>query len=120
MKPKKIKKSKPIRRMPSMTEIMRFMRYIKLGRSPKRKGIKGKCWLWVGYLDKDGYGQFFYDGRAHWANRISYQFFMGDVEKGMEVHHECLNAACVNPAHLSVKTKEWNSSYNNHKEPLPF
>lgn len=33
------------------------------------------CWLWNRYLDKDGYGTFYYDGSSEKAHRFSYKLF---------------------------------------------
>ena len=34
------------------------------------------------------------------AHRFAFNVFVGDLEKGNHVHHECKNEGCVNPLHL--------------------
>jgi hypothetical protein len=72
------------------------------------------CWLWLGKLDKRGYGVVPtgraypthrsadpFDPRAH---RASYRAFVGAIPKGNAIAHFCDFPQCVNPAHLSVCT----------------
>jgi hypothetical protein len=42
------------------------------------------------------------------AHRLAYALANGVPKKGMQVHHACANAACINPAHLSLVTPEAN------------
>ena len=58
------------------------------------------CWIWPkqkyqGYgICKDG----IYRGKK--AHRVSYEFFVGPIPKGLEIDHLCRNPSCVNPDHL--------------------
>lgn len=58
----------------------------------------------MGHKDKKGYGQIRSGGRAHWAHRISYATFVGDIPEGMVVHHKCNKTWCIKPSHLSLET----------------
>lgn len=64
------------------------------------------CWLWIGSIRSNGYGQIFvgkksdksnYPAQAH---RVSYTLFRGPIPKGMVLDHKCRNKVCVNPDHL--------------------
>lgn len=81
------------------------------------------CWLWLGTLDKRGYG-LVPTGRAHpthcageafdpRAHRAAYRAFVGPIPKGHVIAHHCDFPRCVNPAHLSVCTDA-----ENHRDTL--
>lgn len=67
------------------------------------------CWLWLGAIDKDGYGQIFYEGQAAGAHRVAYLERVGPISTGLEVDHKCRTRCCVNPAHLEVVTHRVNT-----------
>jgi len=62
------------------------------------------CWLWLGFLDKWGYGRF---GRIL-AHRIAFSALVGPIPEGLELDHLCGERQCVNPAHLEPVTHEEN------------
>jgi hypothetical protein len=63
------------------------------------------CWPWFGRLDKDGYGMFGQNGKAH---RAAYEDQVGPIPTGMSVLHNCDYRACCNGAHLFVGTQQDN------------
>lgn len=59
------------------------------------------CWIWTASkVTNTGYGQFGHM-RAH---RASYEFFIGPIPDGHDLHHTCGVKLCVNPDHLEPMT----------------
>ena len=66
------------------------------------------CWKWKNYLDKDGYGTFYFNRSSMKAHRFSFALFNTEVMDGLEVCHKCDHPWCVNPDHLYIDTHEVN------------
>lgn len=67
----------------------------------------GKCWLWEGFLDSDGYGKIKKGGCTHkkiTAHRLSLTLSGVKLKKNLVVDHLCRNRRCVNPKHLEQVT----------------
>lgn len=62
------------------------------------------CWLWTGWVDRNGYGRFWLDGRSPGAHRVAYELYVGPIPAGLEIDHLCRVRNCVNPAHLEPVT----------------
>ncbi|NWN89184.1 MAG: HNH endonuclease [Micrococcaceae bacterium] len=69
---------------------------------------KGGCWLWIGYLNRSGYGTFGVNGKAMLAHRWSYEHYIGPIPDGLDIDHLCRVRHCVNPAHMEPVTNAEN------------
>lgn len=69
----------------------------------KVKITKG-CWLWTGYIRKDGYGGTKVSQKHYMVHRYMYELCFGKVPEGLVLDHLCRNRACCNPNHLEPVT----------------
>lgn len=67
------------------------------------------CHLWLGSLDRDGYGRVRCAGAEYRpAHRLAYEAENGPVPKGLVLDHKCRVRCCVNPSHLEPVTNREN------------
>lgn len=66
------------------------------------------CWLWLGSVNKDGYGKVKVEGKNLTAHRWSWMINRSEIPHGMQVLHRCDVTYCVNPNHLFIGTNQDN------------
>ena len=74
-----------------------------------------ECLTGVGYLKPDGYRQVSLDGKQPYIHRAVYEYVVGPVPEGMEVHHKCFTRDCYNYTHLEVVTPTVNKQIRKGK-----
>jgi len=92
----------------SLEDLRRF--FAKVVQDPE----KG-CWLWQGYCDEKGYGQFRFKEKVVWAHRFIFECLVRQLKDNEDVHHKCAVPGCVNPAHLDAVTPQYNRQEQIHR-----
>jgi hypothetical protein len=87
----------------------------KNGPIPAYNPSLGQCWLWMGALDRDGYGQLTTprtkDSPASSirAHRLAYELTVGPFPAGLHSDHLCRTRNCVRPSHIEPVTPKENT-----------
>lgn len=90
---------------------LRFLSYV-------QKDEASGCWRWTGSKAITGYCNFFYRGTTYLAHRASLLIFgrVKQLTPGLNVSHSCRDRSCVNPDHLSEKTRSENNGADKKRD----
>lgn len=70
----------------------------------------GECWLWLGSLNRTGYGNYWRAPTTVVAHRAAWEDIHGPIPPKMELdHYICRIHHCVNPDHVRVTTRKQNA-----------
>ena len=67
------------------------------------------CHLWIGCVNRYGYGKIRVNGRQIAASRAAWIAAKGAIPPGLWVLHRCDNPPCVNPDHLFLGDRTANT-----------
>lgn len=55
------------------------------------------CWLWLGEVNRNGYGRVWVNGVRVMVHRVVYELLVGEIPPGAVIDHTCRNRACCAP-----------------------
>lgn len=89
-----------------------YRQSIKRNKTPPLQKLQKKtiypsngCWVWIGGLDRKGYGCVLVDGKTTSPHRLSWTLHHGPIPPELNVCHKCDNPPCWNPNHLFLGTQ---------------
>lgn len=66
------------------------------------------CWQWIG-ATSEGRPRLKWKRKTYRVYRLAYAYFVNPIPEEMDIHHQCRNPLCVNPKHLELRSRSWNS-----------
>src|SRR5262245_9618721 len=67
------------------------------------------CWIWMGPVNRDGYGKVGMNHKHLRRHRAFYEGLVGPIPSGMQLDHVCLVRCCVRPDHMRLATARENT-----------
>ena len=67
------------------------------------------CWPFTGYINEDGYGEYFVDGQMVGAHEVALTFTTDERRlPELDTCHSCNTRPCCNPRHIRFDTRQSN------------
>lgn len=66
--------------------------------------ITDECWLYAGYISRDGYGTISIWHKNYGAHKVMYEQVHGELPESLVIDHLCRVRRCVNPEHMEAVT----------------
>jgi len=70
------------------------------------------CHIWLKYKDQDGYGRIKVDGKIERVHRWLYEYYNGELDPEIHIHHKCFEPSCCNLDHLEAVSAKENQREN--------
>ncbi len=67
------------------------------------------CWVWLGELNRNGYGRISFGGKKRMVHRLVYILLVKAIPDALILDHKCRVRCCCNPAHLEPVTHQENT-----------
>lgn len=67
------------------------------------------CWIWMGELNRNGYGRVAFGGARRMVYRIMYILLVRAIPDALHLDHLCRVRCCCNPSHLEPVTPRENT-----------
>lgn len=101
---------KPINPLDGRHDLPAEVRFeLQINKRAQRHPTLGYCWNWTGCLHpKSGRPIITVGGKLLFAYRWAYEYYVGVIDPGLVLLHQCDNKLCVNPAHMKPGTQQEN------------
>jgi hypothetical protein len=85
---------------------------VAMGGVPEHNPDLGRCHLWCGSINGDGYGTIGDGGKVLKVHRLMWERAYGPIPKGRQIDHRCFVRHCVRLDHLRLATNKQNQEHH--------
>lgn len=90
------------------------------GPLPERRPELGRCWVWTGATNRQGYGHLGLNGKHRLVHRVTWESVNGAIPAGLHLDHLCRTRLCARPDHLEPVTAGENMRRGDHPSMITF